>query len=100
MNPQLYLVVAALGFAIALHGLLVARELLRRIIAANVLSSTVFLFILSASVESGSPRADPVAQALVLTGIVVAVSVTAFALALLRRVVDSTGRAVLPEDEE
>jgi multicomponent Na+:H+ antiporter subunit C len=41
---------------------------------------------------------DPVPQALVLTGVVVAVSATALALALARRLFALTGHTALPDD--
>ncbi|HVY56851.1 MAG TPA: NADH-quinone oxidoreductase subunit K, partial [Xanthobacteraceae bacterium] len=42
---------------------------------------------------------DPVPQALVITGIVVAFSATAICVALLLRLVAETGRATLNSDE-
>ena len=42
---------------------------------------------------------DPVPHAMVLTGIVVAVSATAFALVLARRIYSVTGSTRLPEDK-
>ncbi|MNC39829.1 putative monovalent cation/H+ antiporter subunit C [compost metagenome] len=44
--------------------------------------------------------ADPVPQAMVLTGIVVAVAATALALALARRLHALTGRMELPEADD
>lgn len=83
--------------ALALLGLGVAalvREpsLLRRIIAANVVGSAVFLLLVVVAYRNGPP-VDPVPHAMVLTGIVVAVSATGLALALARRlhVLDAAG---------
>jgi multicomponent Na+:H+ antiporter subunit C len=42
--------------------------------------------------------ADPVPQAMVLTGIVVAVAATALALALVRKLHALTGQLELPDD--
>lgn len=100
MTAQIYLLTAALVIAISLYGLLAPGPLLRRIIAANILSSGVFLFLVAVTDDPERAHADPVAQALVLTGIVVAVAVTAFGLALLRRLVGETGRGRLPEDDQ
>jgi multicomponent Na+:H+ antiporter subunit C len=43
---------------------------------------------------------DPVPHAMVLTGIVVAVSATAFALSLVRRLHARTGRVTLDDESE
>ncbi len=79
----IYPLTAGVLFAIGLYGLLARTELIHRLLGANVMSSAVFLYlIVVATAPSGDP--DPVPQAMVLTGIVIAVSLTAFALALLR----------------
>ncbi|NLI18963.1 MAG: hypothetical protein GX427_09150 [Actinomycetales bacterium] len=89
-----YVIAAAAVFAVGLYGVLMSRHLLRKIIALNVMGSAAFILIVAASggVETGP---DPVAQALVLTGIVIAVASTAFALALLVRIFRETGRTDL-----
>lgn len=99
MQDWIYPVAAAAIFAIGLHGLFAHRHLLRKIIAANLAASAVFLFLLGTTAPPQGASADAIPQALVLTGIVISVSVTAFALALLRRLFDGTGRADLGEDE-
>ncbi len=92
-----YALTAGLLFAIGLYGLLARSELIHRLLAANVMSSAVFLYlILIATAPAGDP--DPVPQAMVLTGIVIAVSLTAFALALLRYFQALNARRAL-EDE-
>ena len=79
----IYPLTAGLLFAIGLYGLLARTELIHRLLGANVMASAVFLYlIVIATAPAGEP--DPVPQAMVLTGIVIAVSLTAFALALLR----------------
>lgn len=97
-SPGLF---ALSGVAVALVGLaafVVQRHLVRRILALNVLSAGVFLvFVALARRAPGAPDAVP--HAMVLTGIVVAVSATALALALARRVAAETGRDDLPDDE-
>jgi multicomponent Na+:H+ antiporter subunit C len=47
-----------------------------------------------------SPLPDAVPHAMVLTGIVVAVSMTGFSLILVRRLEAETGKVVLDEIEE
>lgn len=71
-------------------GTAASRSWLRRILALNVMSSGVFLLIVAPAARASGPL-DPVPQALVLTGIVVAVSATALALGLARRAVDAAG---------
>lgn len=79
----LYASAGAATFAIGLHGLFARPHVVRRIIAANLLGSGVFLIMVA--VARRGPGTDPVLHALVLTGIVVSVSATACALALVRR---------------
>lgn len=56
---------------------------LRRILAFNLMGSGAFLVLVGLAQRDGG--VDPVPQAMVLTGIVVAVAATALALALARR---------------
>ncbi len=77
------------GLAAALLGLGLAavalqRSALRRLIGVNVMGLGVFTALLfPGPLEAGAP--DPVPQALVITGLVVAVAATALGLALIRR---------------
>lgn len=86
--------------AMGLYAALAARHVLRRLLGLNVLGSGVFMMLVAlASRSSGhAGRPDPVPHAMVLTGIVVAVSATALALALLRRMHRHDDSAQLPED--
>ena len=72
-------------FAIGLRGALSHVSALARILAINVCGAGVFLMFVSVAYSAPNKAADPVPHALVLTGIVVAVSATALALALGRR---------------
>lgn len=74
---------AALLFAIGLYGVLTRTALIHRLLAVNIMSTAVFLFLVVLSVRAPEGT-DPVPQAMVLTGIVIAVSLTAFTLALVR----------------
>ena len=78
--PVYYLIVAAILWAAGLHGLMVARHVLRRIIAVNIMTSGVFLALVALAARTADP--DPVLHALVLTGLVISVSATALALHL------------------
>ena len=94
----IYCLGAALLVGIGIHGTLTQPHLLRKILSLNVLSGGVFLFLIALGFRSGSGAADPVPQALVLTGIVVAVSVTGFGVAIARRLHARTGRRRLDEE--
>lgn len=94
------LIFAATGaalFALGVAGVLLLEHLLRRILAFNLMGSGAFLVLVGLAQRNGVP--DPVPQAMVLTGIVVAVAATALALALLRRLHALTGEVTLPVSE-
>lgn len=90
-----YAVTAGLLFALGLYGLLTRSDLIHRLLGANIMLTAVFLFLVvfSAGQEAGAP--NPLPQVMVLTGILITVSITAYALALLRYLRALTGRAVV-----
>lgn len=92
----LYALAGAALFAIGLAGLLALPHLLRKILSFNILGSGAFLILVGLGQRDGS--VDPVPQAMVLTGIVVAIAATALALALARQLLELSGRMQLPED--
>lgn len=93
MSAWLFPITAGLLFAIGLYGVLARTRLVRRLLSMNIMMSAVFLFLILVSTRTpGGP--DPVPQAMVLTGIIITVSLTAFALTLIRHV-----RAVLGRDD-
>ena len=97
MSPSdLYMVSGVAVFAVCLYALIVHAHLIRKILALNMMGTGVFLVL--TGIARRGPGVDPVPQALVLTGIVVTVAATAFALALTRRVHSETGGAYLTED--
>jgi multicomponent Na+:H+ antiporter subunit C len=72
-------------------------RVLRKIIGFNLLGAGVFI-ILGVAAKRGAAAGfagDPVPQALVITGIVVAFAATALAVALLRRLFELTGSSEL-----
>ncbi|TVR73312.1 MAG: hypothetical protein EA415_07925 [Sphaerobacteraceae bacterium] len=96
----IYALVAAALFAICLHGIITRRHILRKILALNMMGSAVFLLLITiAERNQVDGVADPVPHAMVLTGIVVAVSATAFALALARRYHAQTGHTELHDED-
>ncbi len=89
--------IAGIGlFLLGFRALVLRRHLLHRILAVNLMGSGAFL-LLVAPARTG----DPLPQAMVITGIVVAVSATAFALNLMLKVHQAAGEATLqrhPDD--
>jgi multicomponent Na+:H+ antiporter subunit C len=90
-------------FLIGLYTLITRKNLIKKIIGLNIMDTSVFLFFVSmGSVEGGRAPilllgedhvvyVNPLPQAIILTAIVVAVSVTAFALALIVKLYDDYG---------
>ncbi|RUO26323.1 Na+/H+ antiporter subunit C [Aliidiomarina minuta] len=93
-----FAVVGALIIAMALFTFIRHTHLLRRILAFNIMGSGVFLIMVG--LAQHDQQTDPVPQALVLTGIVVAVSATALALIIFRRFYKASGQTQLDEDTE
>jgi multicomponent Na+:H+ antiporter subunit C len=88
---------AAVAVGLGLYGLITNPEPLRKIIGFNLLGSGVFLLFgvvgrRGAAADIGN---DPVPQALVITGVVVAFSATALAIALLMRLHQKGGPTTL-----
>lgn len=89
--------IAALIFIVGCYTVLSHSNLMRKVIGINVMETAVFLFFVAAgNVRGGRPPiidmanpaevyVNPLPTALILTGIVVSVSVTALSLALVVR---------------
>jgi len=97
MTSAVFVLVAAAIFGLGVHGLLVSAHIMRKLLALNLMLSAPFLLLIvvPATIDG---RPDPVPQALVLTGIVIAVSTTAFALALMVRLFRKQGHASIHPD--
>ncbi len=80
----LYGLGGALLAGMALYRLVTAADWLRRIVAVNVLAVGVASILIATAYRGPAAPADPVPHAFVLTGIVVLVSTSAVALALIR----------------
>ena len=93
-----YDIAAVILFGIGFFTLLLHRNLIKKIIGLNIMDTSIFLFLASKGnifgrvapiVQEGVTNAEayinPVPSGLVLTGIVVSVSVSAFSLALVQR---------------
>jgi multicomponent Na+:H+ antiporter subunit C len=90
---------ASLLVGLGLYGVIVNPQPLRKILAFNLLGSGVFLLFgvvarRGAALELGG---DPVPQALVITGIVVAFSATAVAVNLVLRIHAAGGLTTLDD---
>ncbi|MGC3875074.1 sodium:proton antiporter [Halomonas sp. GXIMD04776] len=75
-------------FLLGLYVVLTTSAMLRRVLAINIMGNGVFMIFIAIAYrrgEGGVLITDPVPHALVLTGIVVAVSATALALKLICR---------------
>ncbi len=99
-------------FAIGAVTVLTRSNLIKKLIGINIMESAIFLlFVASAYIRRakglmytqdgvGEIHINPLPSALMLTGIVVSVSVTAFALALIVRLYNSYGTTSLRKIEE
>ncbi len=87
-------------FGLGLFGLIVHRQLLRMILAFNLLASGVFLLFGVVAGRGAAPGlgSDPVPQAMVITGLVVAFASTALAVALLLRLHQQSGQVTLSDE--
>ncbi|MDQ7043853.1 MAG: NADH-quinone oxidoreductase subunit K [Sulfurimonas sp.] len=95
MNILFFYAVIAIGlFCIGLYALIMQAHLLRKLLAINLMGSGVFLLLISLSSRSEYMQ-DPVPHAMVITGIVVAVSATALGLVLMIKIALKTGKAEL-----
>jgi multicomponent Na+:H+ antiporter subunit C len=92
--------VGAALVGLGLYGLIVNPEPLRKILAFNVMGSGVFLVfgIVARKGAAAGLQSDPVPQAMVITGIVVAFAASALAVALVLRLFGETGRATFSPD--
>ena len=96
----LYGLCAAALVGQGLFGLIVQPHPLRKILAFNLIGSGVFLLfgVVARRGAAAGLGSDPVPQALVITGLVVAFAATALAVALLLRLFQATGRTTLRSD--
>ena len=97
-------IAAVILFSVGFTTLLFNQNLMKKIIAFNIMDTAIFLFltakgyiagrmppILEYGLNDPALYVNPVPSVLVLTGIVVSVSVTAFALALMLRMYEKFG---------
>ncbi|MEW6307487.1 MAG: cation:proton antiporter subunit C [Bacillota bacterium] len=87
-------------FAIGFHTLVTNNNLIKKIMGLNIMDTAVFLFFVATGFVRGGRAplvtgpgvyTNPLPPALILTGIVIAVSTTGFALALAIRIYHHAG---------
>ena len=92
--------VGAALVGLGLYGLVLHPHPLRKLLAFNLIGSGVFLVfgIVARRGAAAGLSFDPVPQAMVITGIVVAFAASAVAVALILRLYSETGRVTLDLD--
>jgi multicomponent Na+:H+ antiporter subunit C len=92
--------VGAALVGLGLYGLIAKPQPLRKILAFNLMGSGVFLVfgIVARKGAAAGLQADPVPQAMVITGIVVAFAASALAVNLVLRLFEAAGQATLSRD--
>ena len=99
MSSMIFYSLIGVGlFVLGLYGLIVYPHLLRKILAFNVMGSGVFLVLVALAKSNPQGVPDAVPHALVITGIVVAVSATALALTLMLKLKQVSGAAEISVD--
>lgn len=96
-GPDIFALAGAAIVGLGVYGLLALPHLLRRVIAFNLIGSGLFLFFGAAGARGS--EADPIPQALIITGIVVALSASALAVGLVVALARQSGAATLPDEE-
>jgi multicomponent Na+:H+ antiporter subunit C len=74
--------------SLGLYGALTVDDRIRRIMSVNIMGTGVFMVLVALATRAADRAPDPVLQAMVLTGIVVAVSATGLAVALVCSLAD------------
>jgi multicomponent Na+:H+ antiporter subunit C len=99
-STTLFGLCGALLIGLGLYGFIVNPQPLRKILAFNLMGSGIFLLfgVVARRGAAQNMLVDPVPHALVITGIVVAFSATALAVALLLRLYDSSKEASLSDE--
>ena len=114
--PYTNLLGAMALFVIGLHTVVTRSNMIKRILGVNIMGTGVFYFFIAiGNVENGRPPIlggdggvfiNPLPSVLILTGIVVVVSITVYALSLVIRIYETYGTtdqrevAEIQSDEE
>ncbi|QNO13621.1 cation:proton antiporter subunit C [Alkalicella caledoniensis] len=95
LGKNYYYFAAIVLFLIGFHTMLTHSNLIKKVIGMNIMETAIFLFFVaigyindrSAPIVDGTPKTfiNPLPSALILTGLVVGVSLTAFSLSLIMK---------------
>ncbi len=96
LGENFYYLAACILFLIGFHTMLTHSNLIKKLLGMNIMETAIFLFFVSIGYVHGGRApiiqvgedyiyVNPLPSALILTGIVVAVSLTAYALSLIIR---------------
>lgn len=101
-TATLYGLCGALLIGIGLFGLIVDPKPIRKILAFNLIGAGVFLFfgVVAKRGAGAGFGGDPIPQALVITGIVVAFSATALAVTLVQRLSQEEAASADPDQKD
>lgn len=102
LTENYFYLVAVILFVIGMHTMLTHSNMIKKVIAMNIMDSSVFLLFVAIGYRHGAQApiiregvdivyANPLPGALIVTGIVVAVSVTAYALSIIVKIQRSYG---------
>ena len=104
-----YAVTAVILFGVGFANLMLQQNLLRKVLGFNIMDAAIFLLLASLGYIDGGVAPivgdrgfdplyiNPIPSRLALTGIVVSVAITAFALALIQRIYRRYGTIELRE---
>lgn len=97
MSVTVFGLCGAVAAGLGLYGVIMEPHPLRKILAFNIFGAGVFLFfgVVARRGAAAGFAGDPVPQALVITGMVVAFAATALAVALMLRLFGASGAATL-----
>ena len=100
MSATVFGLCGAVAAGLGLYGLITDAQPLRKILGFNLLGAGAFLSfgVVARRGAAAGFGGDPVPQALVITGMVVAFAATAMAVALLLRLFGASGAATLDEN--
>jgi multicomponent Na+:H+ antiporter subunit C len=104
MGTNFNYVIAVLLFTIGLYAVVVKNNLIKKFMGLNIMETACFLLYISLGAVNGGKApiwteglkkstvfVNPIPQALILTGIVVAVSTTSLALSLMIKIYEHCG---------
>lgn len=83
-SVEIYAMMALALLFIGFAGMILNRSAIKKLIGLNIMGVGVFAFLIVIAYRNGD-QPDPIPHAMVLTGIVVAVSATGFCLNIIKK---------------